>query len=101
MSVDITIKEQGVAQDIDDATKISTRRAGSGTDKWLPESDVTTAPLRVTKNGTYDAADASVYGYNQIEVDVQNAESVSGKINGVDYVITVDANGYLVYTPVE
>ena len=100
MSVDITIKQAGVAQDIDGATKIHVNKYGSGSTNYVPMSDVGLLPLSVTQNGTYKASDAGVYGFSQASVNVPK-DRVTGKINGDDYIITLDENGYLVYTPVE
>ena len=100
MSVDITIKQQGVAQDIDDATKIHVSLAGSGSVNFVPVSDVQLQTLSVTQNGAYKAIDAGVYGFDKAIVNVPK-DRVTGKIDGTEYIITVDENGYLVYTPVE
>lgn len=100
MSVDITIKQQGVATDINDATKIHVNKYGSGSTNFVPVSDVPFQTLSVTQNGTYKASDAGVYGFDKAVVNVPK-DRVTGKINGEDYIITLDENGYLVYTPVE
>lgn len=69
MSKDITIKQDGVAQDIDEATEIHTSAVPSGTNEWIPEDE------------------AEPY--------------VRGMIDGVEYIVTTDSEGNLVYTPVE
>lgn len=69
MSKDITIKQDGVVQDIDGAIEIHTSAVPSGTIEWIPEDE------------------AEPY--------------VMGMIDGVEYIVTTDTEGNLVYTPVE
>ena len=97
MSKDITIEVNGVAQALEGVEAIRTPAADSGTVDWLPETETVVQPLNITENGTYTPGEG-VYGFAPVSVSVP-ASSVTGTINGVTYVVTVDANGYLVYTP--
>lgn len=69
MSKDITIKQDGVVQDIDGAIEIHTSAVPSGTNEWVPEDEV--------------------------------EPYVIGMIDGVEYIVTTNSEGNLVYTPVE
>lgn len=100
MSVDITIQRQGVAQQLDDTDRIRVSLAGSGTVDFVPVADVGLQPLSVTQNGTYEASAAGVYGFSAVTANVPR-DRVTGTIDGTTYVVTVDENGYLVYTPQE
>lgn len=77
--------------------KLRTQGIGGGPITWVPGADTECAALTVTSNGTYSAADAGVYGYNEVNVSVPGT-SVTGTINGVKYRVTVDGSGNLVYT---
>lgn len=97
MSVNITIQEGGVAQNLNGAEEIATNKVGSSTESWVPEEDVQLEPLSIVHNGTYTPG-SGVYGFSDVTVNVQ---IVTGTIDGVTYEVTVDDNGYLVYTEVE
>lgn len=98
MSKDIVIQEQGVNQDLDDVEKLVIKKYGtSGTGDWLPEDETVLTPLTVAKNGTYTPG-AGVYGFGTVQVRVQ---VVTGRIDGVLTRVTVDDNGYLVFTEVQ
>ena len=97
MSVNISIQKNGVAQSLSGVDEIETNLYGGGTEKWVPQEDVQLQPLTVTQNGTYTPG-TGVYGFSDVTVNVQ---IVTGTINGVMYEVTVDANGYLVYTEVQ
>ena len=97
MSKNIIIQENGVAQSLSNVEKIKTNVQGGGTVDWVAEDDVALSPLTITANGTYTPG-AGVYGFDTVTVDVK---IVTGKIDGATYEVTLDANGYLVYTEVE
>lgn len=87
-------------QQLDATDKIRVSLHGSGTVDFVPVADVTLQPLSVTRNGTYEAVDAGVYGFSSVTANVPR-DRVTGTIDGTTYVVTVDENGYLVYTPQE
>lgn len=96
MSKDIVIQKNGVSQTLQGVEKIRTNACGSGNVEWVPEDEVQLQALVASYNGTYTPG-AGVYGFSEVVVNVQ---VVKGTINGVMYEVTVDANGYLVYTEV-
>lgn len=77
--------------------RLQTSGIGGGSVTLVPEADTRCETLNVTANGTYNAADKGVYGFDKINVSVPGT-SVTGTINGVKYRVTVDENGNLVYT---
>ena len=77
--------------------KLQTNGVESGNVTWVPDEDVQVTSLVVTANGNYNAGDDGVYGWNYVAVFVTGG-SVTGTIDGVNYTITVDNDGYLVYT---
>jgi hypothetical protein len=77
--------------------KIRTPGIGAGSVTWVPDADTRCTSLKVTANGTYNAAQRGDYGYNYVTVSV-GGTSVHGTKNGVPYTVTVDSDGNLVYT---
>lgn len=100
MSKNIIIEKNGVAQTLQNVEVLRTTAIGGGSVDWLPEDETTLAEITVTENGTYTADSRSVYGFSRAIVNVPPSE-VTGYINGVKYVVSVDENGYLVYTRVD
>lgn len=100
MSKDITIQINGVANDFDGVEEIRTNQFGGGSITWVPEDETQLATLTVTKNGSYTAEDAGVYGFSTVIVNVPAApSSITGRdTDGNDYTVTVDDNGYIVET---
>lgn len=99
MSKNIVIVNNGVQETWSGIDCIRTNGANTQKIDWLPEDETSVVTLTVTENGTYTAAGASVYGFGSVVANIP--PQVTGTINNVQYVVTVDANGYLVYTPVE
>jgi len=64
---------------------------------WVPDAQTRCTGLKATANGSYNAADAGVYGYNYVTVSV-GGTSATGTKDGVRYRVTVDGSGNLVYT---
>jgi len=81
----------------EDVEKLRTPGLDGSTVTWLPDADTRCTSLKVTANGTYNAADAGVYGYNSLTVSVSST-SATGTKDGVKYRVTVDGSGNLVYT---
>jgi len=78
--------------------KLQTQAIGGGSVTWVPEADTRCVALTVTENGSKSASDEGVYGWDYVTVSIPNAGSVTGTKNGVEYTVTVDENGNLVYT---
>lgn len=100
MSKNIIIAKDGEAMTLQGVDTLRTSAVGGGSVDWMPEDETTLAEITVTENGTYTADSRSVYGFSRAIVNVPPNE-VTGYINGVKYVVSVDANGYLVYTRVD
>lgn len=98
MSKDIVIVNNGTGaeetwQAIDE---IETRGIGRGAVNWVPEDSTIKQDKTIVLNGTYAAADEGLYGYGNVNVNVQ---CMTGTIDGVEYFIYVDANGNIIQTP--
>lgn len=99
MSKTIIIERGGTPETWEDLSKLRTGAIAGGSMDWQPEDECTTGTITITANGEYSAADDGLYGYSKAIVNVPDA--VRGTINDVEYIVTVDANGNLVETPVE
>ena len=78
-------------------SRIRTPGVDGSTITWVPDADTRCTTLKATANGSYNAADAGAYGYNVVTVSV-GGTSVTGTKDGVNYRVTVDGSGNLVYT---
>lgn len=101
MSKDIVIVNGGTEETWEDISKIKTNQNPSGDIEWVPEDECVTGTITISSNGTYNAENDGLYGYSKATVNVPVPGYVRGTENGTDYIVTVDNNGYLVYTPVE
>lgn len=97
MSKNIIIQKNGVDQTLTGTEQIYTNDMENGTIHWVPEDELVLSELNVTQPGTYTPG-AGIYGFSVVTATLQ-AESVTGTIDGVTYVVTVDSSGNLVYTP--
>ena len=79
-------------------SKIRTKDIDGSNVIWVPEVDTRCTALTVIENGSKSASDEGVYGWDIVTVSVPNAGSVTGTKNGVEYQVTVDGSGNLVYT---
>ena len=79
--------------------KLRTPGVGASSVTWVPDADTQCEALTVTENGSKTASNEGVYGWDYVAVSVLG-NSATGTINGVEYTVTVDSNGYLVYTRV-
>lgn len=79
-------------------SKIRTKDIDGSNVTWVPEADTRCTALTMTENGSKNASDEGVYGWDIVTVSVPNAGSVTGTKNGVEYRVTVDSSGNLVYT---
>jgi len=79
-------------------SKIRTKNIDGSNVTWVPDVDTKCVPFTITENGTYNASDSGKYGFDPITVSINGAGSVHGTKDGVSYTVTVDENGYLVYT---
>jgi hypothetical protein len=98
MSKDIIIQKEGVSYELDGVEYLRTKSPDGGLIDWVPEDETNIQTLSVTENGTY-VPGSGVYGFGVVTVSIP-ASSVTGTINGTMVTVTVDENGYLVYTPV-
>lgn len=106
MSKNITIQEGGVARQFGGVPRIRTDEVGGGSCWWVPEDETELTNKTITENGTYDAADDGVYGWDTINVNVPGGAGgdpggIGSSIVGTDpddgeeYYIGVDDNGEL------
>ena len=97
MSKNIVIEKAGVPQTLTGTEEIKTSKVDSGSVSWVPEDETVLTELTVTQNGTYQPG-AGVYGFSKVTVNVQ---IVTGTMDGKTYQVTLDANGYLVFTEIQ
>lgn len=81
MSKDITIKQNGVAQNIS-VDKLRTAKEEGGSDDWVPEEDIGVKTLRVWRNGTYNAGSFDVFGFDVVEVAVDEHGGAGAEVVG-------------------
>ena len=98
MSKNIVIQEKGTSKTFQNVEVMRTNSHMGGYIDWVPEDEKPLGVLNVTDNGTYTAEGQSLYGFSAVNV---NVNKVRGRLDGVEYIVSVDADGYLVYTPVE
>lgn len=82
--------------------KLRTPGIGGDSITWVPHNDTLCAALTVRANGTYNAADKGVYGFDYVAVSVPG-ESVTGKdpTTGQEVVVSKDPDtGEIVETVV-
>lgn len=96
MSKEVVIEIAGVAQNYT-LDILRTKNIDGGSIDWVPEDDVQLTSLTVTENATYTPS-GTVYGFSNVTVNT-TGQQVSGYIDGVHYVVTLDSNGNLVFTP--
>lgn len=96
MSKSIIIGVDGVPQALPDSAEIQTAQMGGGSVVWVPEDETVLTDLSVTQNGEYQPG-PGVYGFRSVTVDVQ---IVTGTMDGKTYQVTLDAQGYLVFTEI-
>lgn len=120
MSKDISIKEGDLSRQFGHISKLNIANSGGGSSLWVPEEDVETKSLHVTKNGTYKAdgsyvktittvrngkivnvpvrilnEENSCYGFDEVTVDI--IDNVNGyDSDGIPKNISVGDNDYLV-----
>lgn len=99
MSKDIVIQKNGVPETWQGVDTIRTNTFGGGEEEWVPEDEYAGRELTVAENGTYTAESYGAYAFTRVIVMVRG-KVVRGYIDGILYDITIDANGYLVFTPV-
>ncbi len=101
MSKNINIQIVGADNEMDEIDKINTKLLDGGTCNWVPEDETVQNALNVTENGTYRADGENLHSFNRVVVKVSGeADSVTGKIDGKTYIVTVNSQGKLVYTEV-
>lgn len=86
----------------EDVAKLRTPGIDGSTITWVPDADTKCAALTVRANGTYNASDKGVYGFDYVAVSVPG-ESVTGKdpTTGQEVVVTKDPDtGEIVETVV-
>lgn len=77
MAESVSILEGGIARKFYPVKKLRTSN-GTGYDNWVPEADVETASLSVTERGVYYPANDGVYGYDEVDIDLEVADFTEG-----------------------
>ena len=91
----ISINEGNIAR-IMSAKRLKTAVNGGGSCMWVRATDVVKNTLSVSENGVNVAADSGVYCWDQVNVNVSDSGSVSGKgQDGKPYVVSKGGDGSL------
>lgn len=98
MSKNIVIQEKGTAQTLNSISEIETSRLGSGNATWVPQSDVNTGAITITRNGTYKASETNYYAFSKVLV--KSNGKAYGKKDGKKYLVKKDGEGYIYYVEV-
>lgn len=94
MSKDIIIQKNGVDQELDGVTKISTPEYDGFACTWVPEDERQLTEKVVTENGEYSAAEDGFWGYSRVTAAVELALPYTGTTpGGVNYTVYLDSNG--------
>lgn len=96
MSKSVIIVNNGATETWEKVDAIRTNVIGGSTADWVPEDSTIKQDKTIVLNGTYAAADEGLYGFGNVNVNVQ---CMTGTIDGVEYFIYVDANGNIIQTP--
>lgn len=96
MSKSVIIVNNGTTETWSTVDTIRVKGVGGGTEDFVPEDETIKQDKTIVLNGTYAAADEGLYGYGNVNVNVQ---CMTGTIDGVEYFIYVDANGNIIQTP--
>lgn len=101
MGLNITIKDDGVAENYSGVTKIKVPSMEGGDTEWVPEAESNMKVKKITANGTYMASSDNCKGYMAVMVEVP-ATQVTGidKTDGKQYRIQVDSFGNILKIPV-
>lgn len=92
MSKDIIIQKDGVEQELDGVTKITTPVYGSFSCVWVPEDERQLTEKIVTQNGDYVAADDGFYGYSRVAATVELPFEGTTP-GGIKYTVYLDYKG--------
>ena len=96
MSKSVIIVNNGTTETWSTVDTIRVKGVVGGTEDFVPEDETIKQDKTIVLNGTYAAADEGLYGYGNVNVNVQ---CMTGTIDGVEYFIYVDANGNIIQTP--
>jgi hypothetical protein len=94
----IVIQQHGESSTEANISEIDTNKLGRGSVTWIPQGDVNTGAITITRNGTYKASDTQYYAFSK--ATVKSTGKAYGKKDGKKYLVKKDGNGYLVYTEV-
>lgn len=104
MSKDIIIEESGVAKNLNDVDRITTKLVSGNSANWIPEDETELAEISVTSNGQYVASGFGYYGFVKVNVSVAggSGSEVLPAIGGIDQIDvgTIDLDDVYVEPPV-
>jgi hypothetical protein len=89
MSKDIIIQKNGVEQELDGVTKITTPVYGGFSCVWVPEDERQLTEKIITQNGDYSAADDEVYAYSRVTASVEFPFTGTTP-GGINYTVYLD-----------
>lgn len=81
MSKNITIQENGVAKTVT-VDKLNTKLVETGDCNWVPEDAFKVGTLKVWRNGTFNASDFGVYGFDKVIVVSGSRGGDAAKMQG-------------------
>lgn len=94
----VVIQQIGAPSTESNISELETNKLGSGSATWVPQSDVNTGAITITRNGTYKAKDTNYYAFSKAVI--KSSGKAYGKKDGKKYLVKKDGNGYLIYTEV-
>ena len=94
----VVIQQVGVPSTESNISEIETNKLGSGSVTWIPQGDVNTGAITITRNGTYKAKDTNYYAFSKAVV--KSSGKAYGKKDGKKYLVKKDGSGYLTYIEV-
>lgn len=94
----VVIQEKGEPSTETSISEIETPKLGGGTATWVPQTDVNTGAITITRNGTYKASSTNYYAFSKAVI--KSTGKAYGKKDGKKYLVKKDGQGYLYYIEV-
>lgn len=94
----VVIERTGEPSTQSNISEIETNKLGSGNATWIPQGDVSTGAITITRNGTYKASDTQYYAFSK--ATIKSSGKAYGKKDGKKYLVKKDGDGYITYIEV-